>query len=132
MERLIETAIYNALLSNSTISSTIGTRVFADLAPVSATFPLVLLAFSSGGDDNETDLESVDVLYAVQAIATAAESANTLAEAIRTALHRADLTISGGWNSVRCEVQSPIRYVEQVDRKQYWHRGYIVRVQASK
>jgi hypothetical protein len=128
----IYTGVRTALTANGTISGQVGTRVYRLLAPGSAAEPYIVMTIAGGGDLNDNPKDEVDIDIDVKAVSGAADTSLTLADAIRTALHDQDITLSGGWATYRMQHEAPFDYVETTEKRQYWHAGGRYRLRAVK
>jgi streptogramin lyase len=128
----ILSGIHGLLVADGTISTAVGGRIYAGLAPYDATQPWVVLTIAAGGDINISPKDELDVDLTVKAISTDALTAQTIADAIRAALHDADPTLAGGWQSFRLQHTIAFMYSEMVDQRQYWHAGGNYRLRAVK
>lgn len=134
METIIETGIYNFLLGIAAITN-ITTTIRADIAYESDSVPYIILALNNGGPKIETQLDEVDLRYLVKCVSTNPSHANTIAQAVHDNFkdsQKAALTLTSGWKTHRVQTIQPVRFTEQIDRVQYYHRGYIIRIRASK
>lgn len=130
MESAVEKAIRTALLANGSITALTSTRITASIALPGAALPFIVYQHMSGGDDNETPLQSADYLYLVKAVGLDA-TAVTLAGHIRTTLHRKTLTMDPPFITYNCRQETPVRYPETIERITYWHMGAVYRIRIS-
>jgi hypothetical protein len=94
--------------------------------------PYIVMAWNGGGNVNDTQYDTLDVRVLVKAVAETAGGAGSLADAISGALHGQELTYTGGWKHMSCQLISPIAYPEAVDRVTLYHMGGLYRLRASK
>ena len=85
----VTNGIYDALYANAGILSAVGTRIYRELAPQNATYPLIVMQNVGGGTISETPIDAADPLYLVSAVSQVSPAdAETLAAYIETALTR--------------------------------------------
>jgi hypothetical protein len=130
----IFTAIRTKLVATSAVTTLLSSAsaVYRIEAGQDAAKPYIVMAWSGGGDVNDTQYDRFDVRVLVKAVAETAGAAGSLADAIRTALHGQELTYSGGWMHIQAQHISPIAYPEAVDRVTLYHMGGLYRLRASK
>jgi hypothetical protein len=128
------TAIRTKLVATSAVTTALSSSsaVYRLEAGQDAAKPYIVMAWSGGGDVNDTQYDRFDVRVLVKAVAETAGAAGSLADAIRTALHGQELTYSGGWMHIQAQHISPIAYPEAVDRVTLYHMGGLYRLRASK
>ena len=130
MIKEIEDAIYDKLVGDATVLGYVSTRVYLHMAPPGVALPYIVFIPNAGGDMNITPRQSADVNYAVKAVSDSVLEARNIADAIRGALHNEDLTMANSWTAYACQHQTVIHYVEQVERKQFFHAGGVYRIRA--
>lgn len=108
-----------------------GTAIFDTLAPSGQAYPYVLFQYVAGGDENLTDLDTRRELWQIKAITDNHEQAGVLAAAIRSALHRQSLTITG-WRHLWTIQENHVWMVENASRQQIYHAGGTFRIRAHK
>lgn len=125
--------IYDALYANANILAAVGTRIYRELAPQQATYPLVILQHVGGGTISETPVDAADPFYLVTAVsAISPAEAETLAGYIETALHKQTLTVSG-WTNIWTAVQTHLEAAELPGSgAPLWQAGRFVRIRLSK
>lgn len=126
-------AIYNKLAANAPILAAVGTRIYRGVAPTGAVYPLITYQVNGGGELTETPADSMEIYYLVQALSRVSSAeAGSLAELIRTALHKQTLTISG-WVNIWT---SAGQHFDPVELDQggvpTWYAGRQVRIRLSK
>ena len=131
----ILTAIRTALLADGTLVA-ITPYVYSLQAPEDATLPYIVLTIQSGGESNLTEHETFDVTVAVICVSEDALVAATAADRIRTVLHDASLTLTGGWtlwSAGGCSHRTAILYSENEERRTFSYAGgqYRIRGHAS-
>jgi hypothetical protein len=128
------TAIRTKLVATSAVTTALSSSsaVYRIEAGQDAAKPYIVMAWSGGGDVNDTQYDRFDVRVLVKAVAETAGAAGSLADTIRTALHGTELTYTGGWMHIQCQHISPIAYPEAVDRVTLYHMGGLYRLRASK
>jgi len=136
MQVEIETGLRNQLLTHPTIVNLVDQQVFNQQAPENATHPFIIFDLNAGGSINTSANRYFDAKYLVKAVTSsgefgnAAETAALLSEAIYAALHEQNFGMDAIWQLVRCQHLTIVKYVENVERRQYWHNGGIYRVRA--
>lgn len=126
----VETGLYGAL-STGAGTAFFGTRIYAEQAPAGATLPYVRFSLISGGDEQLTPDRSINLMYQVECWAATQADARTGAGYLESALNHVPITVSGYtvfWQGI----EGWISDVENVEGKQYWRRGFEVRINASK
>lgn len=131
MINAIEKAI-RAALTGGTAGPLVGGRVYNEMAPQGAALPYIVMAFNAGGKTNRTPTDEGDVRHVVKAIGTSASEAAQIAGAIEADLHEATLALDTPWAAYRCQALTVVKYIEQVEREQYFHNGWIVRTRVSR
>lgn len=126
-------AIYDKLYANASILAAVGTRIYRGIAPQNATYPLIVFMQVAGGTISETPVDAADPLYLVSAVSDSSPAAaETLAGHIQTALHRAELTVSG-WTNIWTAVETHLEAVELPgDGAPMWQAGRFIRFRLSK
>lgn len=132
MIRAIEKGVRAKLVATSAVTALVSTRVYSTQAPAEAALPHIAFFLSGGGSTNDTPRDSLDVLVTVRATAADGATATQVADAVRAALHDADLTLESPWAAYRCQHTTPFYYVETTDRVSYHHAGGVFRVRAAK
>lgn len=120
------------LVNDADISGVVGTRIYNALAPDGASYPYIIISLNSGGDENDTQIDSVDFSFVVKCVSEDVTQAETIRKYIRTALHDANLGTNGGWSVFWCRHEQVVDYFESEQRRRTYHRGGIYRVRASK
>lgn len=125
----IEDGIYDKIAAGAG-TALYGTRIYIAQAPSAATLPYVIFQRVGGGEENMTPTRSIDVLYQVECWASTMSDARTGAGYIETALHQSPITASGYtvmWQSVGGWITD----TSNVEGKQYYRRGFEVRIRAT-
>lgn len=91
----IYAGLRSKLVSDVTLGSLVGTRVYKLLAPGAAIKPYITYYIASGGYRNITGGDLVDVVITVEAWAESSEGAASVFDAAHNAIHRKMLTIAG-------------------------------------
>lgn len=130
-------AIRDALLVNPGVTNLVGSRIYNKQAPETAAYPFIVIIANGGGETNDSDNDYIDADYTVKAIATNGEGiinagglAGQVSDAIRKALHKQTFSMDAPWTLVRCQRDSIVDYIENVDRKQFYHSGGLFRIRA--
>lgn len=131
MLQQIEKAI-RAALTGGTAGPLAGGRVYNEMAPQGAALPYIVMAFNAGGKTNRTPTDEGDVRHVVKAISTSASEAAQIAAAIEADLHEASLALDAPWAAYRCQALSVVKFIEQAEREQYHHHGWMVRTRVSR
>lgn len=116
--------------SSALITALGGTAIYRLQAPPGAALPYVIFSLNAGGDANVSPRDESDTLWLVKAVDDDATTAGSIADLIRTTLHDADLTLDGGWTAYRCQHTQIVEYVENIERRQYFHSGGLYRIRA--
>lgn len=130
----VANAIYDKLATNTSLVAQVGTRIYRGVAPQSAIYPLVIITLMGGGVTTETPTDMADPFYLVSVISDVSTAqAGTIAEYIKTALHRQTLTVSG-WSNYWTGIGNHYEAVElpSVTGKPLWQSGWFVRINLSK
>ncbi len=129
----LEEALYDQLAGGTALAAAVGTQFFRSAAPPEAEHPFVIYQLQSGGDENATGVDSLDLRYGVRAVSAAsADEAGDLDDLIRARLHRATLSVSG-WNNCWTTREAEIRTLEtDASGKQFWHAGAVYRIRLDK
>jgi hypothetical protein len=127
----IEKAI-RAALTGGTAGPLVSGRVYNEMAPQGAALPYIVMALNAGGKTNRTPTDEGDVRHVVKVISTSASEAAQVAGAIEADLHEVSLALDAPWTAYRCQALTVVKYLEQVERVQYFHSGWIVRTRVSK
>jgi hypothetical protein len=125
----LETALYNALVGASGLITELGgTFIYNKQAPQNPNDRYVIFSQQAGGDVNDTPIRERNVLYTVMGIALTQEKAAAIDTDIDTALHLAELTISG-WSNLWLARETDIN-INQIDSGGVtrYHVGGIYRV----
>lgn len=102
-----------------------GESIWDTQAPLGQDYPYILFQYIGGGDENLTPVDTRNELWQVKAVSDDHDQAETLAEAIRAALHRQALTLTGHlWTT---QIESFWR-VETAFGAQIYHAGGLFRI----
>lgn len=126
--QVLKQALRNQLISAGVNG---GSAIFDSRAPAGQSYPYVLFQYVAGGDENLTALDTRNELWQVKAISDDHDTAHTLATAIRGALHRQSLTVTG-WRHLWTLHIDPIWLVESLERDQIYHAGGTFRIRLHK
>ena len=131
------TACRGLLIANSTLMTLIGggTKVYAMQAPEDAVLPYIVVNLTGGGDENQTLNPTFDVTLSAICVAEDGLTAAQAADQMRTLLHGATPTLTGGWTlwsagGMRC--LSAVLYNETEGRRTYTYAGHTVGVRGYK
>lgn len=129
----INKALSNKLTASSALVSQLsgGSAVYFQQAPLDAALPYVVIILAGGGPENDSPLQSGDVMYYVKGVAETARVAGNIAESIRSALHEQSLSMDSPWTAYRCQLQEVLMFAENVERRQFWHAGGSYRIRFS-
>lgn len=108
-----------------------GTAIFDTLAPAGQAYPYVVFQYVGGGDENQTALDSRNELWQVKALSDNHAAAHSLAAAIRSALHRQPLSVTG-WRHLWTIQEDSIWRVESHAHEQLYHAGATFRIRLHK
>ncbi len=119
----IKTALRDRLIAASVNG---GAAIFDTQAPLGQSYAYILVQYIGGGDENLTPVDTRNELWQVKAVTDSHTQAHTLAAAIRGALHRQPLSLTGHLWTTQLE---SVWMVEQVARKSIYHAGGLFRIQ---
>lgn len=108
-----------------------GTAIFDTQAPAGQAPPYIVFQYVSGGDEPQTPVDILNEVWMVKAVSDSHATAHTLTSAIRAALHRQPLTITGWRHLWTVQVDSVWR-VENATHTQLYHSGGTYRIQRHK
>lgn len=136
----VEKAIYVKLFAASGVTSllSIPAAIFNKQAPekigsVPVLTPYIIYTHAAGGQENETPLDTADIRYYIQGVATSASAASAIGDAIEAALHRpSSMAFDTPWNMVQCQLTTVISRMATVDRVDYHYAGGLYKIQISK
>jgi len=136
---VLEEAIYDALAANTALTAVVpASRIYRGAAPQGATLPYLVIVLQAGGDDNLTPVDSVDLLYQVRSVSeVSVDEAGDIDELVRPVLHKATLTVSGGWTNYWSSREREIRHTETDDQDlgtglRRYHGGALYRFRLDK
>lgn len=127
--------IYATLKASSTLNAQIGgssnPRIYGELAPSSATYPLIILKQMSARPvlGVGSSLIMFNEIWLVKAVdkATTETALGAILNAVRTSLHKASGTATGGV-IIGCTEEGSVRYSEAVAGIIYKHFGLTFRL----
>lgn len=125
----LETALYSKLVGTVALITELGgTLIYNKQAPQDPGDNYVIFNQQGGGDVNDTPIRERNILYAVFGVAPTQEKAGAISGDIDTALHLAELTISG-WSNLWLARETDIN-ISQIDSGGVtrYHVGGIYRV----
>lgn len=126
---LVKEALYDKLAAASGVTDLVSTRIYWDQAPEGATLPYIIFNLNSGGPvAAQYGKDDIDQMVTIVGVSTLQATVLSIADAVKTALHRERLTLTGWTDWAETRLQSPISYVENEDRKQYHYAGGLYRV----
>lgn len=132
MENLVEQALWTAITQDAGITAYTN-ECYVDIAPASASDPFIIIALNAGNYLRDNANDASDLIYLVKAVSTTQQTADSIAAALYSLLHETPLSLSGGvWTNYRTQIAQPVRMTELVERVQYFHRGYLIRIRSSK
>lgn len=109
-----------------------GTAIYNKVIPLTASLPAVVYSMASGGEDNDSPLEGVDVTYLVKAVSTSSRAAETLADLVKARLHNVTITLDAPWSNYHTELTQLVDYSErETEGDVYYHTGGLYRIRAS-
>ena len=108
-----------------------GADIYDTLAPSGTDYPYIVFQYSGGGDETLSDLDTRNEVWQVKVVTDDHAEAHTIANAIRTALHRQALTVTG-WEHLWTIHLDPVWMVESVAREQVYHAGGTFRIRLAK
>lgn len=118
------------LKADSAVSALVGTRVYADVAPQGATFPVVVAQFMAAGPDEYVVgpyLLYSNMLFVVKAIDKTNSYRQDIADAAESALHNKTGNATGA-KIIYCRRETPMRLVDVVNNVEYRHLGASFRI----
>ena len=131
MLQILFRAIRAHLLADSAIVTALGgEHIYALHAPPGQPLPYMIVSLASGGSNNRTPRDEIDITLTVKCVADSAVMAVQLADLIRVRLHDTDLTLDPPWAAYRCQQGTPFIVVEHSEHRRYWHAGGNYRVRA--
>lgn len=126
--------LYTVLSASSALTSAVGARIYADVAPATAAFPLVLYAQLSAVDLRPMGPARIfsNMLYVVRGVnETASKTAlESIADAIDAALHAASGTTVEG-TVYACVRERPFVLAETINTRSFRHLGGVYRIYAK-
>lgn len=141
MKQEVLKALYTKLNATSGVTSLLSsaTAIYIRQAPAGAVEPFIVLTYAAGGDDNDSDTRSADLRILIQATAIdkptygGSKRADDIAEAVRTALHeqQGSVSIDSPWTIYRIQHLTPIELVENISSTQYYRSGGVYRIRIS-
>lgn len=130
-QKAIEAGLFAKLKASGSLVALVGTRIFNELAPVDTPRPFVIYMLNSGKESNEQGERLATCTHTVLGVAASAGEAANIQSAIDEALHEQTFTPGSGWAFVDCKLMTPVSYVEEVDRNQFFKRGGNYRTRVS-
>lgn len=138
MSTAVRRAIYGKLSGDTTLNGLLGTpatgyskNIYHGLAPDGASYPLVVFSKQSGVPvEAFTDPSAYETdIWLVKAIdrATSADTAEAIADRVKTLLNDASLSISGS-TLMYLRRQSDVEYPELTDGVRFQHAGSLYRL----
>ncbi len=104
-----------------------GNAIFDTRAPIGQDFPVIVFQYIAGGYENLDTLDTRNELWQVKAVTEEHGQAETLAEAIRAALHQQPLTLTG-WRHLWTAQEDHVWMVESAARRTIYHAGGLFRI----
>lgn len=128
----IRLALHKALADDATLAGLVASRIYFQVSPQGATYPVVVFHRQSGTPSWTASGKPVQSdLYAVKGIAVgtgSGEAVEEIAEAIDGALNDATLAIAGRDVLLKPLRESDIDYPEVDGDRLYRHRGALYRL----
>jgi maltose-binding protein MalE len=135
MLEAVKEEIYNKLNGTSAVTTLLAsaTAIYYEFAPTNAPMPYIVFNYAGGGSDNDTQLDSGNLMFYVKGVAKVSTTALSIATAIYNALHEqeASMTIDAPWTIYRVTHNEPISLTETEERTQYYHRGGSYRIRIT-
>lgn len=127
--------LYARLTADATLGGLVGTRVYADLAPESAAFPMVVFQFQTGEDvdaaggirvlaNTEWLIRGIDMTPSYRG------ALGSVAARVDSLLHAASGTATSG-TVIACVRTRPFQMASVTDGVQYRHAGGFYKVIAQ-
>jgi hypothetical protein len=129
----VDVGINTALTGDTALMDLINS-VHHDIAPGTATWPVVIFRQQSGFEENAlSGRVAKTLMYQVQAVAQdeSANAAQSIDNRVRTVLNRQSLTISG-WRTIHVKRDTDINYREvDGDGKMYQYVGGVYEIKIA-
>jgi hypothetical protein len=117
------------LLADAGVVALVGTGIYNGFVPASVTAdPVIVIGLNAGGMESVTPQSSFDLRYTVKVISRSGNTASLGADTVRNALHQANLGTVRGWRMMRCDARAYVEFVEQEEKQQWYHAGWVFRV----
>lgn len=135
---VLDTAIYSRLNGATALTSllaggTIGTSIFSLQAPKNAAYPYVVFSHQGGGDDNDTQNRTKNLIRYVRAYGTANAQAGSIDAQIDAALHLIPFSNVSGWTTMWLAREEDIELVENPPTgNQVFTQGGLYRIRLDK
>lgn len=139
INEVVATGIYNALITNTTITSLVTAdminRIWLGAAPpkLVGAFPYILMSYASGGLLNDAPYEAADITFLVSGVNQSIPVCKQLDDLIGETLRRNIISFPEGWvgwSTVR--QMDAFSRVENVQNAQYFQYGNYYRFRLSK
>ena len=117
-------AIFDELIADGVNG---GVDIHQFLAPQKVSYPYIVISLVSSMEDNMTPTDSRQDVFQVKVLTDTPATARTVQAAIRSSLHKAELTVTGKTN-FGTTVESGFYFVELLADKRIYHAGHDVRV----
>ncbi len=106
-------------------------RVYFGQAAEAADFPYLLMNDAGGGSTNDTPRDAFDLILQVKAVSDDGAEALLLSESVRGVLHNGSITLASPWKLLDIQHEAPFYFVENDERRQYYHAGGTYRVRGT-
>lgn len=127
----IASGIRARLQAVSAITDEVGARVYYGLAAEGAALPYIVISDTGGGRTNDTPREAFDMFWQTDVVAGNAADARAIGALVVAALHRTALDFGSTWDTLDVQHESPVYWVEHVERRQYFHQVDTFRVRGT-
>jgi hypothetical protein len=130
----IERWLYGVLSTDATLTGLVGSRIYSYVAPVNATYPLIIFQYQTGSDLMGVGPVRIwsDSVYVIKAInrMESYSTLKTIADRVDVLLHAESGSVTDG-RVVGCVRERAYSMLELVDTVQVRHLGGIYRIMAQ-
>lgn len=127
----LDAAVFSLLSGATAITDVVGTKIYNLQAPSGVSLPYLIFYLGSGVIPNTEPRDTINNVYRIESRQTTRAGAETLHNAVYSAVHEQALTIAG-WSNYWLVCEGEQRFVENVSGVQYWRFVWDVRIRASR
>lgn len=127
----IRRGIYQHLATDGNVTALVGSRIYYRQAPADASLPYVVFERVSADFPRETGYKSTVQRWQIRAHAADPSAADSIADALDTALDLSTLSITG-WVNFLTQVVGESEEILTSNGQQFYGRGIEVRILADK